>query len=512
LEKSTLIYILLPFLIFTLGWVKPFFAVPIVGIVLFGLYRAMQEFPTPTHEYGPPRAEADMSRRRRALTLTIVFALVLFVVAFSGEGGYSYQSGSFLRHNAFLRDLIEQPWPLAYWETGPEDMPGMPAFYMAFSLTPALVGKALGWSAANHFSVLWAVLGVFLAVCWFLKIVGTISPLYALLFLFVGALDILGQVALLGWFHDGTQIKPLSYWMFHYAFSSPGVTAVMGGGGPFPDMPVFWISLSNIGALYLCAQHAFAAWLGLLMILHDATKSSSCHRVGFVWACSLLWSAFTFIGLLPFVIIAIVTTRGRGLFSFQNVVAGLSILGLSALFIGSNNHDYPHGWLWEYQNVLRTWPALALFYIVQFGIYLTFCPSVDRSKPGAVRPVWWWTAIATLLALPWYYLGGNNDFSIKAAVPSLLVVLVFLATAVKGSSTEVQRKSARLLIGLMIVGSFGALQLVTRGIGHGLDSSPPPLEEVLHVNEIERSGAGAQLFSDGDSFFWKVLAKRIQLR
>jgi hypothetical protein len=90
------------------------------------------------------------------------------------------------------------------------------------------------------------------------------------------------------------------------------------------------------------------------------------------------------------------------------------------------------------------------------------------------------------------------------------VLLVLLATAIRDARTETQRSSARILIALLVVGSFGAIADITRGVSRGFDLSPPRLEQVTHVDDGEPKWLAAQLFADGKSFFWKFVAKPVQ--
>lgn len=502
-EAATLVYLTLPFLLFVIGWVTLPVSLPATALVLLGIYGAVR-VPRRTARDTVGRSDAGAPvGPGRAVQMAMVLAVVTGVVVLSGVGGYAFQYIDYVRHNSFLRDLIEHPWPLAYSETGPRNEPGMLAFYLANSLTPAAVGKVLGWSAANHFSVIWAILGVFLAVCWFLRVVGTTSLVYAILFLFFGGLDIVGHLVLLGWYRAVSPYKPLSEWMATYMLSSRDARQLLGG--------IFWLTPSNMHMLYGAPQHAFACWLGTLLILYDGLWRRSCDRTVFVWASTLLWSAFTFVGMLPFVLVAIVVSRGRGLVNFQNVVAAGVILGLTVLFVSSNNQEYVRGWLWEYQDILRTWPLLVLFYIVEFGVYLVLCPTVDSAFVRAQR-LWLWTAVAALIALPWYHLGQWNDFSIKSSFPALVVMQVFLAATLKEVHTRRQWRRAGLLVIALLLGACGAVDDIARGIRQGFKFGPPPLTRVQHVNELEPKALAAQLFSKGDSVFWRVLAKPVHPR
>jgi hypothetical protein len=492
LEGVTLAYVALPFVIFTLGWVKLWVAFPAAALVVAGVWCAWQR----GREDPVDSGGASAVQVAQIIPLVALFLLVVFLVAYSGVGGYAFQYDDHLRHNAFLRDLIELRWPAAYGWTPPDGRPGMLAFYIANTLPSAAVGKLLGWNAANFASLIWTICGVYLAVCWFLRVTGAVSFRLGLLFLFFGGLDIVGRVVLLGWPSDITNL--LGNWMVEYALSSTSEAESLMQG-------VFWYYPSNLSFVYYAPQHVLGPWLCTLVILYDAIHGSTCRRSVFLWSLALLWSAFAFVGLLPFVGLAVLIARGRRLWSFENTFAAGTVLALTALYIGSNNQDYPHGFLWERQNLLKTWPLLLFFYAVEFGVYAAICPRVDHRARGAMHRAWWWLSIACLLAAPWYVLGRYNDLTTKVGIPALLVFQVWIATALWAAETHRDRLRAQILVALIIVGSLASVSDLARGLHHGLELEPVPIETVKRSNRL--AGPARQIFSDGDALFWRALAR-----
>jgi len=225
---------------------------------------------------------------------------------------------------------------------------------------------------------------------------------------------------LLGWPGDFTHL--LGNWMVEYALSSSREAADSMQG-------VFWYYPSNLSFVYYAPQHVLGAWLCVLVILYDAMHGATCRRSVFLWSLLLLWSAFAFVGLLPFLGLAIALTRGRRLWTFENTLAAGVVLALTLLYIGSNNADVPHGFLWQYQNLSKTWPLLLFFYAVEFGAYVLICPRLEQTERGGLHPAWRWLAIVCLLAAPWYVLGRYNDLTTKVGIPALVVFQVCLATA-----------------------------------------------------------------------------------
>lgn len=494
----SLLYVSLPSLLFALGWLKPVFAVPLAMILSAGVYLSIRESGrVPDSDPGSAESSSRQSCDSTAIKYVLIALMVAFVVAFSGIGGYSFQMSDYPKHNAFFRDLIENPWPLAYQQTGPDNRPGNLNTYFGYYLPAAAVGKVTEWAVAQHFSYVWAALGVFLAVLWFLRFVGRPSPLYALLFLFFGGIDILGQFVTNGWPLDGS-IGRLDYWMPTFAL----------GNGREILHGVFFMFASNFTGLMDGPHHVLPAWICIFMLLHDAVQRRSAHRLLFLWALVPVNSAFVAVGMAPYVLVSLYETRLKKAVSFPNVIAAPLILLVSGLYFLSNNGEFVRGWLWEFQDIWKSWPHLFLYYIVEFGLYV-LCIPILRQPANARWRIWYYASIACLLLLPWYRMGSACDFTAKAACASLLVFQVCLAVALKTASAQQDRASVRTLVFLLFLGSFAAIGEMAQAFEHGFDLRPRNGHNLMRIDELEPKDGAAQLFSDGSSFFWRVLARPV---
>ena len=157
LHASSLIYLALPYLIFAFGWLKPAFAAAVSAIVALGVYLAVRS------SSKPALASAALTSLRPTTILLIVL-LTASWVGLSGAGGYGYQSGDYLKHNAVLKDLISQPWPVAYDLSDYQLGVAVLVYALGYYLPAALVGKVIGWPSANHALFLWTLLGALLAI------------------------------------------------------------------------------------------------------------------------------------------------------------------------------------------------------------------------------------------------------------------------------------------------------------------------------------------------------------
>jgi hypothetical protein len=493
LERATLLYISLPFLVFAGGWLLPVVAVPVIALTLAGLYLAQRAEPVA----GAPSSASSGLASKQIASYVFILVVVVFVVVFSGTGGFAVARGGHFRNHSFILDLMRFPWPLGFQALGPERQPGVVAFYIGNAILPGLWGSFFDWVGALRFQFAWTCLGVFLAACWFLRVIGRSGPQWALLFLFFGGLDLIGWWAVNGWYSELSQ--PPDLWMHHYASDAPR----MGG--------MFWIFPSNMTILFRSPHHVLCAWLALLVIVDDAVNRGTCRRAGFVAAFCLLWSAFSFVGLAPFVLVALVATRARGMLSFENGVAGVTVLAVSALYISSNNGVFVQGPLWEFQNLLETWPILVLALVLDVGIYALLCSLLERDTGGLAHPLWRWAGIATLLLVPWYRMGKFCDFTTKASIPALLVLQLCVAHALAGTTRE-RRWRAAALVAVVVFGSVSAIALIGDPLRAGLRWRPPPVQQVKPISRLARMDQGDQLFSDGRGFFWRVLAKPVEYK
>jgi hypothetical protein len=325
-------------------------------------------------------------------------------------------------------------------------------------------------------------------------VLGNCAPWLVLFFLFFGGLDLVGHWTLLGVYGDlGAE---LDLWTVFSQIRWPG----MGG--------MFWIFPSNLTIVFNSPHHVFCSWIVLLMIMDDAIHRGTARRVGLLVAFALLWSAFSFVGMAPFVFAALWVTRGRGMLSFENLGAGVVVLAITALYIGTNNGDFVQGPLWQFQDLSRTWPLLLLFCVVEFGLYAILLLRVEHRRVGLASPVWRWAAIVTLVLVPWYRIGENCDFTTKASIPALLVLQLCLAHALAPALRR-REWAAGVLVLLLIVGTAPALTIFGRSARIGLRGRPPSMAHVPATNEIDRNVSGGQLFSDGRGFFWERLARPV---
>ena len=112
LTALSLCYLLLPYLIFFVGYLKWPFALLMSSCAIAGTITSVWHL-----RRSKPASKFSAENEATSLTLTFFIALVFSVfgcVLISGIGGYGYQDHDWYKHNAILSALILHDWPVAY--------------------------------------------------------------------------------------------------------------------------------------------------------------------------------------------------------------------------------------------------------------------------------------------------------------------------------------------------------------------------------------------------------------
>ncbi len=315
---ATLSYLALPVLIFCLGWLKLSWSIPLTLLLLGGLWLVLADFRRETHM--TQSLTAWFSRvSRRAVVGTV--AVCTFLVLISGVGGYGYQTGDWTKHEILLKDLVDYPWPVYY------DYYGEPVglvYYIAYYLPAALLGKVGGILLANQFLVVWTLIGLILAVCWFALLINRSLATGLTLFVFFSGVSSIGfllrfamPVAILA----GAPDLNTSVWETHPALWAAN-----------------WQYSPHVRGLFWVPQHVLPGWLITGMVLFTLFTTNTRRSLYLLWALSALWSPFITIGLAPLLLADLLpransrfVERVRAYWSLPNAV-GLVLFALMGIF------------------------------------------------------------------------------------------------------------------------------------------------------------------------------------
>lgn len=452
LELISYVYLGLPLLMFTVCWLKSWYAIALsttlIGGIAWEWYKSRKHYYQPTQRWGGSRPNVAPISWWQILAIALIGTLW---ACHSGAGGYARCNGDWIKHFAVLKDLTLYHWPVVY------EIPGKPdpvplVYYIAYYLPAAFVGKYLGWKAALFALQAYTAIGIVLGMLWFALAVGRRFVLTALILTFLGGLDFFGNRLVSG--------KPLEHGMY--------------------DILQWWLGFcswqysANWSLLVFVPQHMIGAWVATGLLINCSLEKRSLSNVGLIIGLTLLWSPFVFVGLLPFGVFLIFQSRFRGAFSITNILFASLLGALLVPYFAS--HSVPLVTGWKMRDWRVSWNRLGLFLLFEVGFYMIFCRELRRPSE-AVLKLWGTVCVGLLLLIPFYQIGAWNDFCMRASIPALFVLWVFVMRELMRKRWSVE---TRILATLVLMGSFTGMHEVA----HQLGTFPQPGPQLQYVNHV----------------------------
>lgn len=421
LKLISYLYLIIPIIIFVIGWTKVVFSIPITIclIVIFKLLCNQIKY----------RNENIIEFKK----IIPIFIIILLICITSGLGGFFYQSSDWDARNAIFRDLVQQDWPVYY-----EKSNSALTYYIGQWMVPSVFGKIVivianaissifpniftnilkklslefAFQVGNIVLLFWNSLGVLIAILWLIKILKINKKLDIYLaifiFLFFSGLDILGMY-IFGTFSVFLNRIHLEWWAGIYQFSSM-ITQL------------FWVFNQSI-----------PVWIITLMFLEEKRVNNYMLLI----LLALPFSPLPFIGLIilfacngiKFLIESVkirkIVNFIKDIFSIQNILAFISILPLYGCFYFGNSSaigSTEGGGFSLMTDLLTPFELIKLliFWFIEVGIYGIFLIKKHRKNPL------FYVIMIALLIIPLFKLGYEYDFSMRVSIPLLLVINVWI--------------------------------------------------------------------------------------
>jgi hypothetical protein len=443
--RISFLYLLVPFLIFCLGFLRYYVSIPVTLLFLWVILKFWRH---------ASQESQVISLSKRAFGL-VLFAVLLWV-ALSGIGGFAFQNTDFHIRNAIFRDLIDYPWPVKYFTD-----PAAPSiaytltYYIGFWLPAALVGKIAGWVAGNIALYFLSVLGVLLMLFALASKIKLFPAKIALVLIFFSGMDALGTLLVLIAV-PGTSntlwppIFHLEWWLPGFDFQYSSFTTQL-----------FWIF-----------NQAIPVWLCMaLIIVYHERKS-----LFLIWSLCCFFAPLPALGMFPYTILKIPTNLFdsedlrirtkfrsvrdffsrlwldiRALLSAENILGGGLVLGLTLLYFLSNvqsssaSSSRVEGAGWIVYAIFLVFEGLLLWGIL-----------AGRYKMNLN----WYLAGVLFIAVPLINLGAARDFGMRASIPTLFMLMVWSAETLSVPGLRV-RAGLFLLLG---IGALTSLYEINRSV------------------------------------------------
>ena len=462
LHRLAIIYLMLPVVVWLVGWFEWWFGVPLALLVAVGVWQVLK----------PGQAKINrrtlLSALRSALRPTTV-ALLLIALAWvmvTGAGGvFDDQTHHWDKHQAIFLDLSRGNWPvflptwtpdLSIYFSGEISQPGsLLRYYLGYYMVPGLVGKWFGPATLNVAVPLWTWCGVGLMLLLFTRCHRGWRVLAAatVLVLFSG-MDLVSRILLEG----------LEWLEIEFAWEGwPGFWI----GRNRLD----WIWLKDVGVLYLSQmnglmlvpQHFIAGGLCALLIVQLRRHGRFLAVSGVVLAVATFWSPFIFIGLLPLTVVLLFENGLRPFLRWENLLLAVPLAALLFIYLSSGTGDIDRGWIWQIHssglpNVMRVLP---IFYLSEFVILAVLLVLLN---PRLRRDLLFFASLATLLLLPMYTYGYHNDLVLRGQIPALFLLSYYCASLFGERSIDKTARWAKrnwglvgALVAVLSIGAFSPI-------------------------------------------------------
>jgi hypothetical protein len=423
LQRVTILYLTLPFVVFCMGWLRLPIALPAAVVILWA---ASQYLKRTSHNHSP------FSVSHFSISVLLITGAWVLL---SGVGGYAFQNWDHHWRNAVLRDLITYNWPVVY--SSPDKGPiNILVYYVGYWLPAALPGKLLGWKFANLFLFLWTWLGVLLTILHLkLKLKTSLLKIALLLILFSGA-DALGTLFFAQEYPTlWPPIQHLEIWAGSLQYSA------------FTTQ-LFWVF-----------NQAIPAWLCIVLILEsdsllsDGALLQVTEKI-FIWSLCFFFAPLASIGLFPYLLIEwFKRTNIKNPFKdirFDLLFAGVLIVIISYLFFSANTAAQERG----FQSLAVK--DFAVFFLLEGGLFwLLLAPRLWRD------PRWVVTGVL-LVMIPFIQIGSGRDFVMRASIAPLFYLMIMTGDALFQNTTPRLLRLAFFI--LFLIGALTPLYEINRSI------------------------------------------------
>ena len=484
------LYIILPAVIFFLGWLKLPLGLAFSIVFIFFTWKITASISKESNSQ--VNSKIILSGRSWIFWLTVFF-ICMFWVYFSGIGSFSFQNSDFWVRNPIFRDLAEQHWPVIY-DLSKEsavvknicgDDKVAFSYYFAWWLPAAAVTKlfGLGELTRNICLYAWAVLGVFLVIYLLCRKIGKCSWIIPIVMLSFSGLDIIVWLLHNRGGEEFDWTNHIEWWAVYFQYSS------------------------NTTVLYWVFNQAIPIWIIMSLMLQKKDSSFAAGLGALIFTYSP-WATF---GIIPF---TIAETLGKK----KKVKQSLNLLNILVLaimayvfipfYIASSGSSGNVGWIFSF-HLAEQGKVLAnylVFILLEFFIYFLIIHNKAKTYE------WYWITLVELLLFPLIIVRDAN-FCMRGSLPALFILCYYL---MRYFCEEDWRKiKSRLLCTVLCIGAVTPLCEFNRSLSKTTADNNILQEYVYSFADIKTNNTGLIetvknqffVYDYQNSFFFKYLAK-----
>lgn len=506
LAYASVLYLLLPCVIFAVGWLRQPLAWALSGGVVWLYVWLCQR-----RIFG----EIVLSRPLLGALGAIGVVAVAWAIG-CGIGGWVPQKSDYDKHNLLFYDLITRPWPVVY--TNPTYQDPLLCYYVGYYLPTAALAKylhvPLRW--VDALSLGWGALGLELSLGWVWSLVGRRGWVVASGFMMFSGLEV-----------------PLR--MLHALLTQP---LPSGATGTWPGLmahlhhhiPTYFVFSDGelarsqvftplVAHLQWAPQHALGAWVatGLFWSYGRRVSLSIWALMGVVL---LLWSPFVAVGwgvLLLFCYGKHLTEALRSAMSLRHAgVWGLVVAWAGVLVAYLMSH-WPLAYAGLITEAFLTTQDLLLYGV--FWLFQLWLPVWLLHRSASTAPDRGLSTVAVVIqVLSLIYVGKFNDWLMRSILPAQMIFFVILAKQILVSR---RNWAWYLLCGWVLLGATYAMRSVRQtfkavqhppAIVRNVPNAPhnfgeADLSRMARDERYPNTDFAAQYLGRQDSWFYRYVAR-----
>ncbi len=433
-------YVILPIIIFLIGFCNVPTAVIGIGLIAISSYFIRKDCP----KIWIPQNKKEWWLMAAALLIITIW------VCYSGIGALSFQTPDHDARNPIFEYLVTEKWPVI--QQGKYIL----TYYIGFWLPAAVIGKIFNSITVGYFAqIAWAVFGIFLAFYYVTAIFKKKILLPLIIFMFFSGLDILGSV-IFDWLNGISPYKHSFNLFLHLEWYFPN----------------FQFS-SFTTQLYWVFNQAIPAWVITMLLYHQKNNKN----LIFIYSCMFLCSTLPAIGMLPIVIYLGIKNGEKDIknvfnknhfinmlkcgFSIQNLVGALFITPITYFYLTNNisggnvGGGVSNSSQWPLQMYL-IW--FLLFFMLEVGLYLACVWNKYKKDPM------FYLISLCFLIYPFIHVGSSNDFCMRATIPALIILYLYIVSMFYGEDNTKNKIIAPIITVLIIIGSMTPIHEISRSI------------------------------------------------
>ena len=459
LHRLVIVYLMLPVVIWLVGWFEWWFGVPLALLVAVGVWQVLKP------------GQAKINRRtllsvlRSALRPTNVALLLIAFgwVMVTGAGGvFDVHNHHWDKHQAIFLDLSRGNWPVFLPTWRPDlstylseqvSQPGsLLRYYLGYYIVPGLMGKWFGPATLNVAVPLWTWCGVGLMLLLFMRCHrGWRVLAAATVLVFFSGMDLVSGILLEGM--EWLEIEIAWEGWPEFRIGRNRLDGIW-----LKDVGVMY--LSQMYGLMLIPQHFIAGALSTLLIVQLRRHGRFLAVSGVVLAASTFWSPFIAIGLLPLAAVMLIENGLRRFLQWQNLLLALPLAGLLFFYLSSGIGEVDRGWIWSIHSGVMP-KVIQVLLILYFTEFVILALLLFLLKSQLRRDLLFFASLVTLLLLPMYSYGYHNDLVLRGQIPALFLLSYYCASLFGERSIDKTANWAKRnwgLVGILVaVLSIGAV-------------------------------------------------------